>query len=201
MKVIYKFKVWSLCTYITTNTIKKQNLSTLISFTIIEERWCQDQEERTSMESVAYYTHSSQDREYMSCHGGATRGIIKSEVAKSVSKRERNCVSKSLLWFLQEAQGRRKDLYWLLQRTVLTLDLFVCIWEDSNQALGNKVCLASAYRTVVKVSSLLNLEIWLRPFPLPKQFPQNSSQKIPSQPLVPGDHLSVYYHHSLFCRF
>lgn len=44
------------------------------------------------MESVAYYTHSSQDREYMSCHGGATRGIIKSEVAKSVSEREELCV-------------------------------------------------------------------------------------------------------------
>lgn len=88
VRFIYRFKVWSLCTYVTTNTIKKQNLSVLISFIIIEERSGQDQEE-----SVAYDTHSSQEREYMSYHGRATRGITKGEVAKSVSKRGTVCPS------------------------------------------------------------------------------------------------------------
>ena len=44
---------------------------------------------------MAYYTRRSQEREYMSCHGGATRGITKGEVAKSVSKSGTVCPSLS----------------------------------------------------------------------------------------------------------
>lgn len=103
MKSIYRLKGWVWVPNVTTNTIKKQNLSVLISFIIIEERWGQDQEEMAAMEKVAYYTHSSQGREYMTCQGGGHKGNHQRWGSKIGEQEREELVSKPLLWFLQEA--------------------------------------------------------------------------------------------------
>lgn len=56
-------------------------------------------QEMTATERVVYHTHSSQVRESMSGHGGATKRITKGGAAKLVGEREEPCVQAFILVF------------------------------------------------------------------------------------------------------
>lgn len=119
-------------------------------------------QEMTVIERVVCYTHSFQAREYMSMR------ITKGKVSKLVGKRERNCVSRPLLWFLQEAQGREGTFtgdyrgghrlwigWFLFEMTQIRLSRTRCVWHlHIGQMLSIKVTESRNVANTISITAI-----------------------------------------------